>query len=200
MDKTTIEGWTNPAVDVDVLPDYRVLELEGVAAAWPRYTVLTTALLVLPTLAAAGITGWLLDDAPLWLRAMLPGIVLVIGLSVGAWRWMDAGRRGWALREHDIVARAGVLWRATTVLPIARIQHVESSHGPIERWYSLARLKLFTAGGLTADLVLPGLQRERADQLREYLAEQIRLRDSSDDSVDDSTGNSTGEPTARAHD
>lgn len=180
MDESYSDCWSNQAVDVDALPDFRALELNGVARAWPRYTVLTTVLWTLPALAVAGVlTGWL-DETPLWLRLVSPLGPLLIGLWVGIWRWLDAGRRGWALREHDVVAQAGVLWRATTVLPIARIQHVETSHGPIERYFGLARLKLFTAGGMTADLILPGLQRSQADELREYLAEQIRLRDRSD--------------------
>jgi len=181
MEEPNPDPWTNLAIDVDALPDFRDLEFNGVAPTWPRYTLLTTVLGIVPTLGAAGVLGWWLgDEAPFGLRLALPAVPLVVGLWVGIWRWLDGRRRGWALRQHDVVARAGVLWRAVTVLPIARIQHVETSHGPIERRFRLARLKLFTAGGMTADLVLPGLGRGRADELREYLAEQIRLRDRSD--------------------
>jgi membrane protein YdbS with pleckstrin-like domain len=108
---------------------------------------------------------------------LTPGAVALVTLLVGVYRWADAGQRGWAVREHDLSAREGIYWRSVTTLPYARIQHVETTSGPIERWRGLARLKLFTAGGMTADLTLIGLEAEAADTLREHLAEQIRLRD-----------------------
>ena len=82
-----------------------------------------------------------------------------------------------ALRDHDIAAQEGIFWRKATLLPFARIQHVETSSGPVERSRGLARLKLFTAGGMTSDLDIIGLDAGTADTLREHLAEQIRLRD-----------------------
>jgi len=166
----------NPQTPRASLPDYRTLAFEPVADAFRGYTVISTLAIFVPIAVAASAIS-LVPGIDL-----LPGLlaslgVIGVGLLVGVYRWIDAGYRGWALRDHDIAAREGVLWRRVTTLPFARIQHAETSSGPLERWRGLARLKLYTAGGMTSDLDLIGLDAATADTLREHLAEQIRLRD-----------------------
>jgi hypothetical protein len=176
MNDSSAETFDNDPVDAASIPDYRDADFEPVASTFRRYVVLSTIatwapLLLLP----AGIL--LFQDAP---RLVVSGIaagVFGLALVVGVYRWIDAGYRGWALREHDIIARHGILWRSVITLPVARIQHVETASGPLERSQQLSRLKLFTAGGMTADLTVIGLADRAADRLREYLVEQIRLRD-----------------------
>jgi len=166
----------NPQTPADALPDYRELEFEPVAEGFRGYTLLTTLIYWLPIFTIASAMN-LIPGLPAVVGILLPAGVLSMALLIGVYRWADAGHRGWAVRAHDIVAREGIYWRAVTILPFARIQHVETSSGPLERWRGLSRLKLFTAGGMTADLTLLGLAAGTADNLREHLAEQIRLRD-----------------------
>lgn len=178
MNQNQAHEFSNPPVAPANIPDFRDAEFETLAPSFRRYTLVSTLAFALPLLLAA-VLVWLLPFIPLagW-KVLAIGCALLVPLAlIAVYRWVDAGYRGWALRRHDIMARAGVLWRSITVLPIARIQHVETTHGPLERAHGLARLKLYTAGGLTADLVVIGLERDAADQLREYLVEQIRKRD-----------------------
>lgn len=168
----------NRGLHLSDLPDYRQVDFEPVAARFRRYTLISTlAYSVLPAIST--LVAWLMPFALFDFQqlSIFTGILAVVFFLVGVFRWIDAGYRGWALRQHDIIAIAGVLWRGITALPIARIQHVETTHGPLERAHGLARLKLYTAGGLTADLEIVGLERETADQMREHLVEQIRKRD-----------------------
>ncbi len=170
--------FSNPSVAPTDVPDYRDVDFEALASAFRRYTLVSTLILVAPVVLAALVVS-VVPFIELAGRKILPiaaGLLIPLAL-VAIYRWIDAGYRGWALRQHDIIARSGVLWRSIIALPIARIQHVETTHGPLERAHGLARLKLYTAGGLTADLVVIGLERDAADQLREYLVEQIRKRD-----------------------
>lgn len=170
--------FSNPPAAPKDLPHYGDAGFESMAPAFRRYTLISTLTFAVPVVLAA-LTIWVVPFIPVpgWAVLVIAAGVLLALLLIGIYRWIDAGFRGWALRRHDIIARAGVLWRSITVLPVARIQHVETTHGPLERVYALARLKLYTAGGLTADLVVIGLDRGDADQLREYLIEQIRKRD-----------------------
>ncbi len=170
--------FSNPSVVPEDLPDYGDVEFESLAPSFRRYTLVSTLTFAIPVVVAA-LVVWALPFIPLpgWKILLIAIGLLIPLLLVGIYRWVDAGYRGWALRQHDIIARSGVLWRSITALPVARIQHVETTHGPLERAHRLARLKLYTAGGLTADLVVIGLGRDAADQLREYLVEQIRKRD-----------------------
>lgn len=178
MDPNDETGFTNQVIDPHAIPNHAEVSFNPMASTFRRYLLQSTALQFLPLLGGTAVLWFLpvFQAGP----ALVAGAVGLVGLAsmIAVHRWFDAGYRGWVLREHDLIARAGVIWRAITALPIARIQHVETTHGPLERLHGLARLKLYTAGGMTADLVLIGLPLTTADQLREYLVEQIRKRDS----------------------
>ena len=77
--------------------------------------------------------------------------------------------KAFAIREHDIVYRSGWWWRKITTVPFNRIQHCELSQGPVEKYFSLAKLNVYTAGGQSSDLKLPGLLFEKANNLKEFL-------------------------------
>jgi|GEM_PF-163517 len=189
------QAFHNPAVDPAGLPDYNEPALMPVAAPFKRYVTVSTLIHWALPLLGAGVVVWLpvLDGFPLD-DGRLVAAVALLALVTLLYRRQDANRRAWAMREHDLIAAIGIFWRSITVLPVARIQHVETSHGPLERWFGLARVKLFTAGGMTADLVLLGLERDQADQLREYLVEQIRLRERAGHERPGQSGPSAGEP------
>ncbi len=97
--------------------------------------------------------------------------VAAVGL-VEALFWPTAKYRAWsfAVRESDLFVSHGVLWRTTSVFPLARIQHVDTRRGPLERWLGLARLIVYTAGVRGADLEIPGLALAEAEALRDHLA------------------------------
>ncbi|HEV2131400.1 MAG TPA: PH domain-containing protein [Longimicrobiaceae bacterium] len=86
--------------------------------------------------------------------------------------WPPIKHRAWsfAVRESDLFVSHGVLWRTTSVFPLARIQHVDTRRGPLERWLGLARLIVYTAGVRGADLEIPGLALADAERLRDHLA------------------------------
>ena len=46
------------------------------------------------------------------------------------------------------------------------MQHIDVTHGPLDRKFDMATIKFFTAGGAGSDLRIPGLPTERAEQLR----------------------------------
>lgn len=176
METPAPEAFTNAPIRADALPDHRVVEFERVAQRFRPYRLIST-LITWTLLLLVPVAMQLLGDSPGPLVPFVAGALVTLGGLVAIHRWVEAGFRGWALREHDLIARQGVLWHSVTVLPIARIQHVETTSGPLERAFDLARLKLYTAGGVTADLVVIGLQARTADRLRTHLAEEIRRRD-----------------------
>lgn len=87
------------------------------------------------------------------------------------WPFLSYPRWGYAIRKHDFLVRSGVLFKQVRVVPFARIQHVDSSSGPIERTFGLANVEMHTAGSGMQSLRLPGLTIEEAERLRDYLAE-----------------------------
>lgn len=90
-----------------------------------------------------------------------------------AWPIIEVPRRRYAVRDKDILYKAGVLWRTETVVPFNRVQHAETGSGPIDRRFGLARLTVFTAGSEGGDLRIDGLGVDLAEQLRRYIVSRL---------------------------
>lgn len=101
------------------------------------------------------------------------GIVLLSFLVWVAWKTASVIR--YAVREHDVILQTGIFWRKETVQPIARIQHVEQSQGPLDKRFGLYTLKLFSAGTGHVTFQIPGLDARTAARLRRFLLERARL-------------------------
>jgi membrane protein YdbS with pleckstrin-like domain len=99
-------------------------------------------------------------------------LVLVI-VQVGIWPPLSYDRFRYAVRERDLWVARGVLFRQQSVIPHARIQHVDTRQGPLERIFGLSRLLVYTASGLAADGGIPGLDSAVAHALRDDLAGRV---------------------------
>jgi len=97
-----------------------------------------------------------------------------VPLALIAWGWVLLGRnwRSWryAERADDLLISRGVLWREETVVPYGRMQLVEVTSGPVERYFGLASVQLHTAAAAT-DATIPGLDPAEAERLRDRLTE-----------------------------
>jgi hypothetical protein len=125
-------------------------------------------------LVLTGITwgvGLLFDG--IW-RSLPPLLALAVGIPAAALiPWLRYRRWRFALREHDLWIRRGVLWLNTSVIPYARLQFVDTTQGPLDRSLGLAQLVVHTAAPGTSGR-LPGLALDDAEALRERLA-RIRV-------------------------
>jgi uncharacterized protein len=146
-------------------PNYRkVLNIE-----W----LITT--LVLFAIALA-LSGWVFRFR------ILPSAMLLGGaLLIAAVYWFFMSRSfplaGYALRERDVVYKRGWLVQSVRMVPFVRIQNCTVKNGPLERKYGLASLTIYTAGSSGADLQIPGLTAEEADQMRQFILSQINKED-----------------------
>ncbi len=148
--------------------------MTGAEPAWtglPRGLLRMRRLLLVVWLGSAALAvGVLLGllVGPAWAAfALLP-------LAAAAWGWVLIGRnwRSWryAERADDLLISRGVLWREETVVPYGRMQLVEVTSGPVERWFGLAGVQLHTAAAAT-DARIPGLDPAEAERLRDRLTE-----------------------------
>ncbi|WP_416140411.1 PH domain-containing protein [Halomonas sp. HK25] len=161
-------SFRNPAIDPEALPTLASLPLSPVSPRLApcqavmvlvRWLVVTAVVLLFPV-GDEALAHW----QP-WLASATGGL----GLIAVALGWVEARRRAYGLREHDLIYRRGLLVRRTQVLPLVRLQHVETLSHPVERAFGLVRLACFTAGGRGADLVLEGLPALRAEAVKQHL-------------------------------
>ena len=104
-----------------------------------------------------------------WLWLLVP----VAAVPFFAWPLISVPRRGYAIRDLDIIYKSGVFWRTVTAIPFNRIQHVEKSSSPLDRRFDIATLQLFTAGGSGGDLKIHGLSADIAEQLRVFILDKV---------------------------
>lgn len=156
----------NADVPLDALPRADAVDWQPLHPRYARARQLVNGALALIVAAALVIVYVVNGDLPLWppLAVGLPAAAIGI-----VWPVIAVPRRGYALRRHDMVYRHGVFWRKVTAVPFNRLQHVEVNNGPIDRWFGIGTLKLYTAGGSGGDLTIEGLPIETAESLREHL-------------------------------
>jgi len=90
---------------------------------------------------------------------------LIPRLRYRFWRYM--------LREQELFLERGIFNRVRTVVPLRRIQHLDVSQDLIEREFGLGKLIVHTAGSRSSDVVLPGLDIEDANSLRDEVKNYI---------------------------
>lgn len=131
-----------------------------------RYVwVLQAAISALVLGVMAGIPSFFVLDEPL----VGPAVFLVfflVGATLSVFRYR---RWSYEVREDSLFLDRGVVTQTRTVVPYVRIQHVDASRGPVERAFGLATAVVYTAGSRGADVSIPGLTPERADDLQERL-------------------------------
>jgi len=162
----------NPEVALDDLPGMEDLDWQKLHPAFVRRMQVEHALIALAPLAGATFISVflhfpLMQSTILWILAIGFAIVFV------SWPRVSVPRRGYVVRDKDIVFRSGVIWRSVTAIPYNRIQHVETSSTPFDRKFGVATLQLFTAGGSGGDLKIDGLDAEIAEQLRIYVLDKV---------------------------
>ena len=109
-------------------------------------------------------------DLPVaWLIFLVPAL----GLTMVGWVYIAVPKLGYAVRERDVLYKSGVWWRSLTAIPFNRIQHVEKDSSPLDRFFGVANLKIFTAGSAGGDLRIEGLSDDVAERLRAFLLDRI---------------------------
>jgi membrane protein YdbS with pleckstrin-like domain len=98
--------------------------------------------------------------------ALFAGAVIVPELRYRRWRW--------DVREHEIDIQRGVLVERRTLIPMERVQHVETERSIIGQALELATVKIHTAAGSHE---IPLLAEYDAGRLRARIAELARTTD-----------------------
>lgn len=137
---------------------------------WVR--LISTSVVIVVVVAAAVVLSLLTRQPWMWIPA---GIALVALLWTLAITPRQARAYGYQLRRDDLVFRRGILWQRLVAVPYGRMQLVDITHGPLDRGFGIAQLKLVTAAASTG-VVIPGLTQEAAERLRDTLVDVAETR------------------------
>lgn len=95
------------------------------------------------------------------------GILLTIIIPILKYRFWK-----FEVREDEIYIERGIFTRIKTIAPYRRIQHLDVQQSILERFAQLGKLVIYTAGTRGADVIIPGLPIEYAEDLRDRLKVQ----------------------------
>ena len=114
------------------------------------------------------------DLAMIW-TVGIPVAVAVIG-SIVAWADAAVRYRVWRyeIRADEVDLMHGLITRRRQLVPMARIQHVDTRQGPLERHYGLATVLFYTAAG---GMEIPALSVEHAAEVRNQIAALAKVHD-----------------------
>lgn len=151
-------SFSNELINADQLVGYESLELQAL----PKQSMIVSTMVWLITLGISFIVMSILYfvlNVPIFRGGVLYWMLgYLVVFALGCLLIKVAHKhKGYAIREHDITYKSGIFWQKQIVLPFNRIQHVETHQGVLQRKYELAKLQLFTAGGIRADLTINGI-------------------------------------------
>ncbi|HEX2085439.1 MAG TPA: PH domain-containing protein [Solirubrobacteraceae bacterium] len=134
---------------------------------WRTRGLLQGAAAIVAALAAAGELG------DLWWLALLVAVAAAAALAglVPELRWR---RWRYEVRDDEIDLRHGTFVVRRTLIPIRRVQHVDTEAGVLRGAFGLARVTFHTAAG---GVDIPALGRGEAENVRARVARLARSRD-----------------------
>ncbi|HVT21265.1 MAG TPA: PH domain-containing protein [Mycobacteriales bacterium] len=136
-------------------------------AMWRARRLVLLAVAVPTLLVAALVVGVAADPVA---GAVTAAVLLLVAGWVAWLLWRRYQAWGYAERAEDLLVRRGVMVRRVCVVPYGRMQFIDVTAGPVDRMFGLATVQLHTAAAAT-DARIPGLDRARADRLRDHLAD-----------------------------
>lgn len=114
---------------------------------------------------------WIPNVVPIigWIITLIEGIVMIHFVPVLRWK-----RCKYEVREEEIDIQKGWLIIKRTIVPMVRVQHVDTSHGPLLRSFKLASVHISTAATVHE---IPALPAADASNIRDQIANLARVRD-----------------------
>ncbi|PMG80981.1 hypothetical protein BCU84_00570 [Shewanella sp. 10N.286.51.B7] len=165
---------------------YSDLSLSAVDKNYPKQIAIQTSGLVVVIIAIIMFIMNIDNQAGISHSLTVFTVLSLLGAGLVSLKHKAAKNLGYGVLEHELVVRKGLWWISTTTLPFTRLQHVSLSQNPLQRRFSLATLKCFSAGSGAAEIYLPGLLFDTAEHLRQHLLHQAtayQSKQSSDTSL-----------------
>ncbi|TYS84968.1 PH domain-containing protein [Rossellomorea aquimaris] len=138
---------------------------------WKIYGVIET--LIVATVAAGAITLTVMFEWPQWIIAAAVAVLILFTylfvFFIPTIKWK---RWRYEVREQEIELQRGIFIVKRTLVPMVRVQHVDTVQGPILKKYELATITISTAATVHE---IPALDVEEADELRNSISQLARV-------------------------
>lgn len=114
---------------------------------------------------AGGLHLLLLIGVTVFCLAAWIGVIFILPpLKWKRWRY--------SINQNEIDLLRGIIIRRETLIPLSRVQHVDTRQGPLLRWFNLSSVTISTAATTHE---IPGLDEVIADRVRKKISTYARL-------------------------
>lgn len=169
-----MEEFTNETIDTKQLPRYESVELTSLHKNYWKVLLINNAI-IFSIIAIVMIFLWMnVEDSQEFSPFLVFGIFLVIVNVSFFLNRISFKKKAYAFRNHDVIYRSGLIATNTMVIPYNRVQHVALHEGFLSRYFGLAKVEIFTAGGSASDIEIPGIAKEEAENIKQLLMGKIQ--------------------------
>ncbi len=162
------ELFNNVQIDLSALPDADEMEMISLEPAYKKVRYIVAGMINLFIITASWIFVFLQAEY-LEFIYIPASVVTLIAIWIVIYNGLSFHYMSYAMREKDISYKSGWLWKSITTVPFNRVQHCDIRQGLIDRQFGLSKLTIYTAGGNSADLMIPGLLPGTAERIKNYI-------------------------------
>lgn len=168
-----MENFTNVTIDTTQLPRFEEVEFTPLH---PNYWKVQLTGIAIATVLLGIVIASLLIFNDEWSGSAIPIIAggSFLMLLITIFTRIGFRKKGFAFRTHDVLFRSGIIATNTIVIPYNRVQHVALHEGVLSRYFGLAKVEIFTAGGSSSDIEIPGIEKQHAENLKQLLMGKIQ--------------------------
>lgn len=168
-----MEDFTNDTLDTTILPQYEVVDFSVLNYNYWKVILIERFLFLLLVFVGAVFLLYFNQLLFSFLTEFILGF-LILSLFVFGFSRLSFKKKAFAFRMHDVLFRHGILATHTLVIPYNRVQHVALHEGILSRYFGLATVEIFTAGGISSDIKIPGIAKEQAENIKQLLMGKIQ--------------------------
>ncbi|MFV8326504.1 PH domain-containing protein [Flavobacterium sp. ZS1P14] len=168
-----MENFSNETIDVTKLPKFEEVPFLSLKKSYWKVILINLVVLFLLMTIALGFALLKMDELAGYQLEISSAFAFFILIFIFFSR-VSFKKKGFAFREHDVLFRYGIIATNTIVIPYNRIQHVALHEGIVSRYFGLAKIEIFTAGGSSSDIEIPGIEKEQAENIKQLLMGKIQ--------------------------
>jgi uncharacterized protein len=170
-----MENFTNDTIDTTQLPRFEEVQFSSLHPSYWKVSLILIGIFFL--VLGIGLSYGIFFEPQIAIYKLELSLVLgVFILLIIVFSRIAFLKKGFAFRNHDVLYRNGIIATNTIVIPYNRIQHVALHEGMISRFFGLAKIEIFTAGGDSSDIEIPGILKEQAENIKQLLMGKIQKK------------------------
>ncbi|MDR6969345.1 membrane protein YdbS with pleckstrin-like domain [Flavobacterium arsenatis] len=168
-----MENFTNTTIDTTQLPRFEEVQFSKLHPKYWTVILINTCITFLIFGIAIGLVFYFNEEIRDFALYFGIGLGVLVLLTIVFSR-IGFNKRGFAFREHDVLFQSGIIATKTIVIPYNRVQHVALHEGMVSRYFGLAKVEVFTAGGSSSDIEIPGIEKKQAENIKQLLMGKIQ--------------------------